>query len=87
MHGALIALVLAFVNLAVYTESRAGEAPGCRQVGENGEVLCLSTMPGMQVPEKIERAPDFELSASTGEKHLLSQYRGRVVMLSFWTTW
>jgi cytochrome oxidase Cu insertion factor (SCO1/SenC/PrrC family) len=32
-------------------------------------------------------APDFELSALDGEKVELSQLRGNVVLLSFWTTW
>ena len=33
------------------------------------------------------RAPDFELPSVTGGKISLSQYRGKVVLLSFWTTW
>jgi len=31
------------------------------------------------------RAPDFELESLTGEKVSLSQYRGKVVILNFWT--
>jgi cytochrome oxidase Cu insertion factor (SCO1/SenC/PrrC family) len=32
-------------------------------------------------------APDFELLSVQGEKVSLSQYRGKVVLLSFWATW
>ncbi len=33
------------------------------------------------------QAPDFELSSLEGNKISLSQYRGKVVFLSFWATW
>ncbi len=32
-------------------------------------------------------APDFELFSVKGQKVSLSQYRGKVVLLSFWSTW
>ena len=32
-------------------------------------------------------APDFTLTSVAGEKVSLSSYRGKVVLLSFWTTW
>ena len=32
-------------------------------------------------------APDFVLKSSTGKNLRLSEYRGEVVMLSFWATW
>ncbi len=42
---------------------------------------------GIQQFTEFVKAPDFELVSIKGEKHRLSQYRGKVVLLSFWATW
>lgn len=34
-----------------------------------------------------EPFPDLELSDRNGEKHKLSQWRGKVVLVSFWASW
>lgn len=42
------------------------------------------------VPEQIEdriMAPDFTLTDMDGRKVNLSDYRGKIVFLNFWTTW
>ena len=36
---------------------------------------------------EIVKAPDFELMSVKGEKVSLGQHRGKVVLLTFWTTW
>jgi peroxiredoxin len=36
---------------------------------------------------KGAEAPDFVLKSSSGKNLRLSEYRGQVVMLSFWATW
>lgn len=41
----------------------------------------LTAMPGR------ERAPDFTLQDTEGKTHRLSDYRGHVVIINFWTTW
>ncbi|PLR82462.1 alkyl hydroperoxide reductase [Bacillus canaveralius] len=41
-------------------------------------------LPGLKMGVK---APDFELTALTGEKVQLSDYKGKKVMLNFWATW
>ena len=51
-------------------------AAGMAQAGER-----LTPIPG-DVP-----APDFELRDTEGRLHRLSDYRGKTVILNFWTTW
>jgi cytochrome oxidase Cu insertion factor (SCO1/SenC/PrrC family) len=36
---------------------------------------------------EVVNAPDFELISTAGEKVSLGQHRGKVILLSFWTTW
>jgi thiol-disulfide isomerase/thioredoxin len=38
-------------------------------------------------PEAGKLAPDFEISDFEGERHRLSEYRGKVVYVNFWATW
>ncbi|NLD39303.1 MAG: TlpA family protein disulfide reductase [Desulfatiglans sp.] len=47
---------------------------GCSKDNEKAEVKTID-------------APDFTLTAMTGEDITLSQYRGKVVLLDFWATW
>ncbi|MGD8631340.1 MAG: TlpA disulfide reductase family protein [Gammaproteobacteria bacterium] len=51
-------------------------AGGSAQAGES-----LTPLPG-SIP-----APDFELMDTDGRLHRLSDYRGKTVILNFWTTW
>jgi hypothetical protein len=37
--------------------------------------------------DAVQEAPSFELLSVTGEKVSLHQYRGKVVLLSFWASW
>ena len=37
--------------------------------------------------DTVQEAPSFELLSVTGEKVSLHQFRGKVVLLSFWATW
>src|ERR1043166_559276 len=34
-----------------------------------------------------EAAPDWNLSDAAGQKHTLSEYRGKLVVMDFWATW
>jgi len=47
----------------------------------------LMSSTGIQPLDKPETAPDFELLAVNEESRSLKGYRGKVLILSFWTTW
>lgn len=64
-----------------------GGGPGIRQV------TLLDTPPASGwpditvVPEAGKLAPDFEISSFDGERHRLSEFRGKPVYINFWATW
>ena len=57
-------------------------------------VVLLSVLPGAAqaeqtltaIPGRV-MAPDFSLPDTSGTIHKLSDYRGKVVIINFWTTW
>ncbi|MEJ2179937.1 MAG: TlpA disulfide reductase family protein [Gammaproteobacteria bacterium] len=49
-------------------------------------VYAEKTQPLYPVPNKPQAA-DFTLKDSDGKVHQLGKYRGRVVIVNFWTTW
>ena len=59
-----------------------------------GLVVLLAVLTGMAhaeqkmtaIPGKI-MAPDFSLQDTEGKTHRLSDYRGKPVIINFWTTW
>ena len=59
-----------------------------------GLVVLLAALTGMAhaeqkmtaIPGKI-MAPDFSLQDTEGKTHRLSDYRGKPVIINFWTTW
>ena len=44
-------------------------------------------VPLIRAPNERTPAPDFALVDSTGRRIVLSEYKGRVVLLDFWATW
>jgi peroxiredoxin len=56
-----------------------------------GCLICLAAVVQaeqtlMPVPGR-PAAPDFELQDTEGQRHRLSDYRGRPVLINFWATW
>ncbi|MBI5664190.1 MAG: redoxin domain-containing protein [Nitrospirae bacterium] len=58
-----------------------GETPASGRVAE-----LLASMDMRHFTDTV-KAPDFELDSVEGGKINLAQYRGKVVLLSFWATW
>lgn len=52
-----------------------------------GEIRGLLRELWIQVPSREAPAPEFALPDLNGSPVRLSQYRGRPLMLYFWTTW
>jgi cytochrome c biogenesis protein CcmG/thiol:disulfide interchange protein DsbE len=74
----LLAVAAAGYGLTMYWDgaTRISEAPIIHQ-----PVLPLEAIePGIS-------APDFEIKDLIGDRHKLSNFRGRVVVLNFWATW
>lgn len=42
---------------------------------------------GFKRPASLKMAPDFALSTVDGKKGSLADFRGKVVLLNFWSTW
>ena len=56
-------------------------------VNARASVADLMSSLNIQHITKPVSAPDFELPSVKGEQVSLSKYRGKVILLSFWTTW
>jgi thiol-disulfide isomerase/thioredoxin len=78
--GAIVGVVLAGLWAAGVFKSAAGEA---------ATLVNTPTVPGVSDvgPMAGQVAPDFELTDFDGNRHRLSDYRGKVVYINFWATW
>lgn len=62
-------------------------------LGKQDQAAALRSELDQAAAESVERnlirkpTPDFEFDGLDGKKHKLSDYRGKVVLVSFWTTW
>ena len=87
-----IIFIILFISAAVFacTSSNQDEtspntaAPGETQTGNIKNLLESMNMYHFKDPVK---APGFELSSVDGKLISLDQYRGSVVLISFWATW
>jgi len=80
--GILIFLLLFTPFLESCTKDRSSES-----LKNKSSLSGLLTSMNIQEITKPTKAPEFELLSVTGERVSLRQYRGKVVLLSFWTTW
>jgi cytochrome c-type biogenesis protein len=88
---ALAGLVL-IVGLALGILALAGVVGGGGGEGIDDVVLLEPPRTSGQAdletgPEPGQLAPDFEISDFDGQRHRMSDYRGRVVYINFWATW
>jgi len=69
---------LVFLLLFLFAISGCGKAEGNTKENEGEVKVGLA---------KSMIAPDFTLNDTEGNEHKLSDYRGKVVIVDFWSTW
>jgi cytochrome c-type biogenesis protein len=89
LRGRLLALVgvAAIVGMAMLALWLAGVFDTAS--GEAAELVQTPAVDGVSDvgPLAGQVAPDFELTDFGGDRHRLSDYRGKVVYVNFWATW
>ncbi len=71
----------------IFVPGGKGDEPQGESTVISGSIAELITSTGMYQLKAGTVAPDFQLKAVDGRTVSLSDYRGKVVLLSFWTTW
>ena len=91
----VISLIIVISLFSVWYLSDRKEPPDSRALVpevriadiENASTPELMDALNISRVEEPWEAPDFELVSLEGEVGSLSQYRGKHVLLTFWTTW
>jgi cytochrome oxidase Cu insertion factor (SCO1/SenC/PrrC family) len=85
-------LLLLFAGTYACTRSKTETPPKTGSHGDSSNtgkasISGLLASMDMYYFSKPVQAPDFELLSLDGKKISLNQYRGNVILLSFWATW
>jgi len=80
--------LLAALFVKYGTNKKSSPPPGISnsRTASSGLQDMLASM-NIQSVTETKKAPEFELSSLEGKKISLSQFRGKAVILSFWSTW
>lgn len=79
--------------ISVLTLAACSKEPEVNQVENDNqeeimdETITQESATTSQPEREVIMAPEFTLTSSTGEAISLSDYRGKIVYLNFWTTW
>lgn len=77
---ATVALILLAAIAAAMPAASCRKPPAPAKPGPSGET------PGTRAPELGRPAPDFELPSAWGGRKSLGDFRGKAVLLNFWST-
>jgi cytochrome oxidase Cu insertion factor (SCO1/SenC/PrrC family) len=81
-------ILLGIIYLNLKSSNRITDStPGHSVTAGNAEISNMLEAMSFQRTTKAVKAPDFELTSLSGEDVSIRQYRGKVVLLSFWATW
>lgn len=73
---------------SVSVSSAADQQPGnSSSTGSESESSSSSQASSSSEAQSLPPAPDFTFYDQNGQKHTLSDYKGKVVFLNFWATW
>ncbi len=88
MTGLAILFLIAAVFAGLRGDFRISEdtSEAGQSLPENEIRRLLTAANFFELPER-GKSPDFSLMSLEGDQVRLSQYRGKVVLLSFWATW
>ncbi len=79
-------LAVLFVKFGTDKKSPVSSGTSKLSTGASGIPEMLASMNMLGFTE-TKKAPEFELTSLEGEKISLSQFHGKAVILSFWSTW
>ena len=81
-------LILLLITVAGLSSCQKNEKAAEKAV-ESPSVSLSEQLSALQMYhfKELVKAPEFELPSVEGKNVSLSQYRGKVVLLSIWTTW
>ncbi|PKM67994.1 MAG: hypothetical protein CVU95_04935 [Firmicutes bacterium HGW-Firmicutes-2] len=85
--------IILLLIAGLLTLAACGKASEVNTVDEENQEAIIDDVTTQEAattsqPEReVIMAPDFTLTGSTGEAISLSDYRGKIVFLNFWTTW
>ena len=67
--------------------SSAGQEPGTSSSPASENESSSPQASSSDASQSLPSAPDFTFYDQNGQQHTLSDYKGKVVFLNFWTTW
>ncbi|VDN46433.1 conserved exported protein of unknown function [Petrocella atlantisensis] len=83
-----VLLIISVLTLAACSkEPEVNQAENENQEEIMDETTTQESATTSQPEREVIMAPEFTLTSSTGEAISLSDYRGKIVFLNFWTTW
>jgi len=84
IYAIILLSLLAGLFIKYRTDKKSAAPPGISNSSSLPDVLASLNI---QSFTETKKAPEFELISLEGEKISLSQFHGKAVILSFWSTW
>jgi hypothetical protein len=83
----ILHITIIFTLLAVLTGCEGKQGSKTADHPAKGNLSELMNLMNIVPANEVKPAPEFKLPSVDGKVEGLSQYRGKVILLSFWATW